>query len=384
MKELLRTVKKKFFSLLIEKHRKSVNVLFDGYYSKIIGFNSIAAISLDSDEYKKWKKKWSVFGRPLNPKAYQVYSHYIGNDENIVPNEIARNFIEPILTPPQYQEFYNDKNSLGQILPQELLPLTILRSMNGSLFDEEYKPVSQTSITDILGQYDRVIVKPSMDMGGKGVQLFTKTNGKWVNENNRELTLEYLRQEYGANYLIQECIHQCEFMAQFNRTSVNTIRLAMYRDVKNGEVHFLGAVLRMGGEGAVVDNICSGGRFVSIDQNGNVGSLLFDEYGRTDTIHNGIDFSQNRFIVPDFDKIIHLGKYLASRMPHMYLFANDIIIDSKGNIKVIEINTQWFSYWLIQFSSKSVFGQYTDDVINYCKERMHSIKYSPSLKRAYE
>lgn len=383
MVKLLTTIKNRISSMLLDQHRESIVKMFDGYFSKIIDYNNIPTIS-DNDKYLKWEKKWSVFGHSLNPKAYQVYSYYIGADENIVPNDIARNYIEPILTPPQLQEFYNDKNSLGQFLPKELLPLTLLRSMNGTLFDVDYRPVTSSSINSILENNDRVIVKPSMDMGGKGVQLFKKSGNTWKNNEGKELSLEYLNSEYGTDYLIQECINQCAFMSQFNTTSVNTIRLAMYRDVNNGEVHFLGAVLRMGGEGAVVDNICSGGRFVSIDQNGNIGNVLFDEYGRTATVHNGIDFSKNHFIVPDFDKIIRVGEYIASRMPHMYLFANDIIIDSNGNVKVIEVNTQWFSYWLIQFSSKAVFGHYTDDVIKYCKERMHSIRITTSLKRVYE
>lgn len=381
---IIKIFKKIISSYLVKQYQTSIQSMFEPYYSKIIRDNIIPPIDKDNEIYKKWERKWSVFNIPVNPKAYQVYSHYIGDDENIVPNDIARIFIEPILTPPQYQQFYNDKNSLGQIFPQELLPYTVLRSINGTLYDMEYCTVGTQCFFDSLASFDRVIVKPALDMGGHGVQLFFRKGDNMINAEGEILTYEYMQQNYGKNYLIQKCLDQSVFMSQFNPTSVNTIRLAMYKDVNTGVIHYLGAVLRMGGQGSVVDNACSGGVFAAIDTDGKIGKILYDEFGRTKTVHNGIDFSNSDFVIPDFEKVIKMGEFVASRMPHMYLFANDFMIDEEGNVKIIEVNTQWFSYWLYQFSSKSIFGQYTDDVINYCKAKKHLIKISPSLRREYE
>ena len=43
--------------------------------------------------------------------------------------------------------------------------------------------------------------------------------------------------------------------------------------------------------------------------------------------------------------------------------------DENGNPKLIEVNTTDFSYWLYQFNGKAAFGEYTDDLLKFCKDR---------------
>lgn len=67
--------------------------------------------------------------------AMMFFSKYMSDPTSIVPNDIAGIYIEPILTPSQYQPFYNDKNSLDLLFPKEWLPKTVVRSMMGQLYD---------------------------------------------------------------------------------------------------------------------------------------------------------------------------------------------------------------------------------------------------------
>jgi hypothetical protein len=169
-------------------------------------------------------------------------------------------------------------------------------------------------------------------------------------------------------------------MAQFNPTSVNTLRIAVYRDVKTGALEVIGAVIRIGGKGSFVDNICSGGSFIYVDNNGKLSNFACNEHGNTYKIHNGIDFEKNEFVIPDFEKIKQFVFEVAKRMPHMNLFANDVAIDENGSPKLIEVNTIMFSYWLYQFFGKPVFGEHTDEIIEYCLKENEKIAPKVVLK----
>ena len=153
--------------------------MFAGYFSKIKRLNSDIKIPSNTARQKAWLKKWEVFGEKPNLLGYQVFSHFMGENVNFVPNEIARTFIEPVLTPNEFQPFYNDKNSFNLFLDEQWLPKTYYRSMNGRLYNGEYKSVARGDFL-CFKNVEKVVVKPSRDMGGKGVTLFCKKDGSKI------------------------------------------------------------------------------------------------------------------------------------------------------------------------------------------------------------
>ena len=353
--------------------------MFERYFSKIIKYNNIPQPS-KGKQFNQWLQKWSVFGYKPTYLGWHTFSSYMNENVNFVPNDVARNYIEPILTPEAYQPFYNDKNSFGLFLNKEWMPKTFFRSMNGILYDENYVAVSPDNFFELFTGVDKLVVKPAKDMGGRGVTLFKRIGDRFVDDAANVLELEYLKKTYKSDFLIQECLKQSDYMSQFNPTSINTLRIATYRDVTTGKIDVIGAVLRIGGKGSFVDNACSGGSFVYVDRDGKLGKFACDEYGRTYTIYNDIDFENCEYIIPDFEQIKQFVYKVAQRMPHMSLFANDVAIDDTGTPRLIEVNTVQFSYWLYQFNGKPVFDQYTDDLIKYCLEKNKEIKPSMFLK----
>ena len=369
--------------ILFKKYYNCNKKIFEAYFKKILKQNPDIT-TYDKLGVEEWLKKWNVFGQEPSIYGYKLYNHYIKNDSNIVPNEIARNYIEPILTPQEYQPFYNDKNSFGILFDKDWMPKTYLRSINRMLYDGNYESISTSDypIESLFGNEDELIVKPAKDMGGKGISLFKRNNnGNFVDDRGNVLSFEYLDKTYKTNYLVQEKFKQNQFMSQFNPTSVNTLRIAVYRDVNTGKLDILGAFLRIGGKGAFVDNISSGGSSVPINIiDGALGKYACDKSRVKHNIYNDIDFAKENLIIPNWNKIKAFVFDVAKRMPHMKLFANDVAIDINGNPKLIEVNTTDFSYMFYQVSGTPVFGKYTDELINFCLEENKKISQTSILK----
>ena len=84
---------------------------------------------------------------------------------------------------------------------------------------------------------------------------------------------------------------------------------------------------------------------------------------------NGVNF-ENEFIIPNYDRIVQFGKYICTQIVHHRLIALDIMVDKEGTPRLIEFNLQHFSGYLIQTTTSSLFGAYTDEVIDYCKKNI--------------
>ena len=325
-----------------------------------------------SNTYKKGEElfiqKWSVLDKKVSPMAYRFYSNYIGEDANIVPPDVARQYIEPILNQGENVKFYNDKNSFGVFINPNDMPKTLFRSIGYKLYDGEYNAVTAEKFYDCFDGVEQVIVKPAKDLGGRGIAFFERKNGVLVDGNNNPLSMEYLENGYKTDFLIQECFVQSEYMSQFNPTSVNTIRVNTYRDINTGEIHMLGAALRIGAKGSKVDNATSGGVIVGIDDNGKLGNQTYDKYGRAYTVYNDIDFGNNEFVIPNFESVKNFAIKISKQLPHMRLFALDVVLDQTNTPKLIEVNSENFSVKFLQLTKQPVFGKFTDDVIKYCVE----------------
>ena len=202
--------------------------------------------SNQAKDEKKFINRWKKLDNKVSTMAYRLYSNFIGNNPDIVPEDTARQYIEPILNFGDCEKFYSDKNSFGLFINPEDMPKTLFRSIGYKLYDGNYNNVIKENFDYCFANQDKVVVKPAKDLGGHGITFFERIDGTLVNCDGQTLTLDYLLTSYKTDFLIQECFAQSSYMSQFNPSSVNTIRVNTYRDVNTGEIHVLGAALRIG------------------------------------------------------------------------------------------------------------------------------------------
>ena len=332
---------------------------------------------------EEWKKRWSVFGVSISSVYYRKFSQFIGCNVNIVPANISRWYIESSLNDMRYDEFYEDKNNYDRILPQGILPRTILRMIAGVYYDKDYnilgnKDMSDESLNFYLKDEKRFIIKPTLDRetkSGYGVKLFHRENNRFIDTSGAIFSKDFLRKNYSEDFIIQEVLVQHDFFSQFNPTSVNGIRVVTYRSVKDEKIHVLHSIQKIGGKDMIFDN--NYGVIVGIKDDGVLMDYVVSmrRYVK-ESCYNDIDFASAKFEVPYFEEIKKLAISLSQCYPHHRLIAYDIMVDSNNKIRLIESNLSVRSYYTNYFHCTvgPAYGEYTDEIMEHAlkvKDQTH-------------
>lgn len=315
---------------------------------------------------------WKPITKHVNKYAYRYFCNYFrkntGGGTYIVSGDIGHSYIEEYLNPPRLRAFYSDKNLFEQYLDDSILPKTYLRRIGGScLLNKNYEPANLTYILGEIPKDRSLILKPSIDSNsGKGVMLFEFNNGEWYAKQEKQVLNADFLIAYGRDFILQDCLNQHSYISQFCSTSINTLRLCVYRSVKDESINVTAAIMRIGKSGSITDNAHSGGVFIGISlKDGTLDEYVCDQYGNVKNVWNGIDFKTNRYVIPNWAQIINFAKYIGRQNHHCRLLALDICLDPNGEPKLIEYNVNVFSYWLFNFTGQIPLGAFSQEIIDY-------------------
>ena len=332
-------------------------------------------------------KYWQQFSKRVEPYTYRYFHTMCNNDPRIVPEDIANRYIESVLNPKRYRGFYADKNMYGRyIQPKESVPFTWLYRVMGGLmhsmidYGKSVIPfdISADELSNMIdAKVQKLVLKPSVDSNsGHGVTLFERNSGIFTSRGGGGVLSGSFLRSYGQNFVLQEAIEQHDYLKQFSTTSINTMRIMTYRSVKDDSVLVFAACLRIGHNGSFVDNLFSGGCFLPIDvKTGLLGKELYNRYWQTTSEMNGVDFANNEFVLPFWDKAKAFATSIALQVPHAHLLAQDIIVDSKGNPRLVEFNVDDFDWSMAMACTHTVpFGDKFYEVIEYCLKHKNEIE----------
>lgn len=175
-----------------------------------------------------------------------------------------------------------------------------------------------------------IFAKPVNQFGGEGI---TKER---VNPGTDYSAL-YNKLCSNGQTLVEEMIIQHPDMDLLSPSSVNTIRMVTL--LFNGEVHFMYALVRMSNGDNCVDNICSGGMYVSIGKDGVITKPAFcDATGQYYDSHPYTGTQFNGFKIPMFDKAVEMCKQAALVCPKVGYVGWDVAITPSRPV-LVEGNT---------------------------------------------
>lgn len=315
----------------------------------------------EGEYHRRWKRLFPL----VDPYIYRLFVNYCGPTPDIIPEDILHRIIEERLNPRRYWDVYEDKTMFPHFVGTENTPVSVLARINGSIvLGHDFTPVKEPQRILHECPYNALILKPSVDTScGYKVMKFFRIGDHYQASSGVRLSPEFL-QQYGRDWILQEAVEQHPFTARNCNTATNTIRIVVYRSVVDEAPHVTSAYFRFGGRDAVVDNAHAGGRYVALDiESGRLAKFMFDEYG------NRYPFPDADCIMPSWNRAVELSHHVARSIPHHHLFAIDMAIDKNGKPVVVEYNIGGFSSHAGYHVGQTVFGPYTDEVIDFCLKR---------------
>ena len=310
--------------------------------------------AVDGDLSRKHRALWSRLGVPSGDRWLRLHVNLTGiQDYTFCPEDIFFAGIERVMNDCDQSGYGpEDKSSLFRFVPRECEPETVLRYVRGSFFDGDLNWVSREKAAQLLkGTF---VGKPCRASGGAGVEL------------RSDLTPEWIETHAGDTYVVQKKIEQCDFTAQFNPASGNTIRMMTMRCPWNGEIVICRSMLRMGVTGAVMDNMMKGGLCVCVDDEGRLGRYAYDYDGRRFEQHpvSGLTFHGLKH--PGFAKMFETAKAIHEKILDFNLLSFDLLQRKDGSICVVEINATSEGITQLQYDFGGLFGDYTEQVVDWC------------------
>lgn len=164
-----------------------------------------------------------------------------------------------------------------------------------------------------------LVAKPANQCGGRGVQL--------LSGDGHEAWFALLNDKRG--WVIEERIEQDAAVAQWNPSSVNTIRINTF--LRRGQVRQFTSFIRTGRSGSFVDNGFMGGLFASIDTG--TGMIItdgYDEKGLPYPAHPDSQVPFRGMQIPRWQELTQLSTAMAQRMPDMVYIGWDMALTPDG------------------------------------------------------
>jgi len=211
---------------------------------------------------------------------------------------------------------------------------------------------------------ERVIVKPVLGGGGKGIHLIS------IEDSNVVSQLQKMDSQHGdfmsEGYLVEEVLEQHSELDRINPYSINSIRIISML-CRDESVEFLAAMLKTNATNAPMDNFSQGGIVIGIDLD--TGKLKEDgitQYPQG-KIHKQHPLTQTEFLnfqIPFWVDLKRIAAKAQEVFYHVQSVGWDIVVTPKGPV-IIEGNRLWGTNGiqaanggLLTPKNKALFAQY--------------------------
>lgn len=342
---------------------RGARILWNRRYKKVFRLYPELSKKVISDIEKKHRSYWKPFKNNVNLATLRVCCNISEVlDYKYIPEEIFMVDIEPTLNRESSVRFLSFKSMYNKWFDKNIFPKDFFHNIDGQYYDSNLQLVTVEDVRCISRNIDfPVVFKPNKDSyGGKGV-CFPKNENELMNIiQNR------------SDFIIQEKIRQHAFFTKFNPQGLNTVRVNVYRSVKDNRFHVINVALRMG-VGGSLDNLSSGGIASMVGKDGCLNGFAVDYYGKKYLVHpdTGENFNQK---IPDYESMKNLALSIANKVFYARLLCLDLCYDEDGRWRLIEVNDiNGATIRFAQYHGALFFDEFSDEVYHYCVKNHWSL-----------
>ena len=357
-----------------QKIRKSIKVTFKrvstGYKRYFIGrdwrrfaeqYTKEKSLSPEQkqavlERYRPYKKVSCVFHEYYTEKTGRFCVNYM-------PDDLYYNYIDRFYNDWDMATIFDNKCYYTSFFRGVKHPGTVALRINGMWFNSNRELINRDELFSKLLQEPEIFIKKATESdGGHGV-FYLDADG--IRQKAMDIVLKM-----NGDLIIQQPIRQHEKLGRFNDKSVNSIRILTLLTEEGVKVY--SCLLRMGMNGARVDNSSSGGVSCGIDENGRLKRYSYTNFGDRFEKHPGTDIEYLGYEVPGFSHVMEVAKELACQMPYFRLVSWDFAVDIDGDPVLIEANLKYGGMDFHQLNNGPLFGDDADKILAevFSKQKM--------------
>lgn len=308
------------------------------------------------------------YGKRIPYTWHRHYYAFTGKfDEKYFPELLAIPEYEWLVNSEKYSYCLEDKNILPFIVGKSDkigVPDTIL-SCAGGIYRTCKGYIRESEAARQLDNCGRAFIKPSVDSGsGKNCRVINCSHGVDLLTND---TVETILQQYGKDFVVQECIETSKEIYSLHPESVNTFRVITY--ILNDQIFHVPTIMRIGAGKNHLDNAHAGGMFIGIDDEGNMLEKAYTEFHDVFVSHPDTKIVFANHKIPSIQKVHEAAHEMHSRMPQLGMVNWDFTVSSSGTPILIEANIRNGSVWLSQLAwGKGLFEENTGAILEFCRD----------------
>jgi hypothetical protein len=270
-------------------------------------------------EVRRWLPRYR------NTRWHIAYSSANGIvSRHYLPEDIYYTLLEPRLNNSTYAKVYHDKSVLCFLLGADDCIVNAFYQNHGCMYAGDGGRVEPQMVEEWILAHDEIVFKPSKDSGG----------GRGVFIGSGSEVLEEIRRSRHS-YVIQEVFRQHPVLADLHADSLNTIRFMTLR--KDGHIHEVSAVLRIGLGASRVDNMTRGGIQCGVVE-GRLNTTAYDGRFRKYLEHPTSHVVFAGLQIPSWPAVCKLVNRCHRKLTEADLVSWDIAIGYTGIPKVVEAN----------------------------------------------
>lgn len=300
-----------------------------------------------NDFYAPYMKVSPVFHAYYTKRRGEFFSNYL-------PNDLYRNYIDKYYNDAKKAVVLENKCYFKKMFPDMKQADTVCYRLNGFWFAEDDTIITFEKAQNIVAKENTVVVKQAVGSSGGHAVSFV--------EGNAPKKFVEIVGQISEDIIVQRPIKQHAVLSRINESSVNTIRVVSL--LREEGVTVYSTVLRMGTDGAKVDNVSSGGVSCGIREDGRLREKGYTRAGKTYSAHptSGVIFGEVQ--IPSYEKILYAVKRLHPQIPHFRLVSWDFSIDENGEPVLIEANLNCGGIDVNQMNNGPLFGEDTKKVLD--------------------
>lgn len=335
---------------------------------------------ISEKEKNEIKKYWDHFGICIKDFSWHRMYYYVTgiHDPRFVPDLIAGLIIYEYYNDSSCEDVWRDKNMFDRLLPNVPMPNTYAKRIRKRFYvndscigcqddtNPDYEGIARSIIIS-LSIPSVIIIKNTRTTGfGRGVRKYTITSIE-------DLISALKEWNDCSDYIVQAFIKQHPVLSALNESSSNMIRVCSWRH--NDQVDILFAAARVGIPGAVTDVSFVNGeervQLVSISNNGILGNKLYNQDGIV------VKELPSNVKIPGFEKIVSVVKENHLRIDRFDIVGWDFTVDESDNPICFEWNIQWPGTILYQYINGPLYGNKTDEILEFLKNQKNRDNYIP-------